>query len=230
MTGAAVVLYVLGKRPKLSMGLAATGGLMALKGSSRTLLRRQVDTTSSFAINCLPSEAYFFWRQLENLPRFMKHLQSVEVTDDKRSEWTALGPMNIRVHWSAEITEEKHNEKIAWRSTEDSDLQVSGAVTFREAPGNRGTIVTARVRYEIPGGKLGTAMASAFGKNPQWNIREDLRRFKALIEAGEIPTTEGQPHGPRSTVVSAIKGMYSQPSMPSERVMDPQLARQRRAS
>jgi len=204
---------------------------MALKGGSRALLKpRTVDSVSSFAINCLPSEAYVYWRQLEHLPRFMKHLQSVEIIDDKRSEWTARGPMNTRVHWTAEITEEKHNEKIAWRSTPESDLQVHGQVEFRPDTGNRGTIVTARMQYELPAGKLGAALASLFGKNPRWNVREDMRRFKQLMEAGEIPTTEGQPHGPRSTMVSAIHQMYSQRSMPSERVMDPQLAQQRRAS
>jgi uncharacterized membrane protein len=243
ITGAAVGFYAIGKRPKLSMGLAATGGLMALAGGSRVALKpRTVDAVTSFAINCLPSEAYMYWRQLENLPRFMKHLQSVEIMDDTHSVWTALGPMNMRFQWTAEITEEKHNEKIAWRSTPDSDLQVTGEVNFRPAPGDRGTILTARVHYDIPGGKLGTALASLFGKNPKWNIREDVRRFKALMEAGEIPTIEGQTHGPRSTMVSAMHRMYSETEMPSERippgqmpsnqVNDPRFAQQqqRRAS
>jgi len=103
-------------------------------------------------------------------------------------------------------------------------------VEFRRAPGNRGTIVSAEMEYAPPGGVLGKAAAAVFGKDPEFTMREDLRRFKALIEMHEIPTTEGQPHGPRSAIMSSVHQIYPEHRKPSEYYAGERTAAQRRAS
>jgi uncharacterized membrane protein len=138
--------------------------------------------------------------------------------------------MNTRIRWTAAITEDRENEFLAWRSTEDSEFQTWGSVEFRRATGNRGTIVTAQMEYTPPAGALGKAAAAIFGKDPEFTMREDLRRFKALIEMHEIATTEGQPHGPRSGVVSTIHTVYPERRKRSEYRADEHVAAQRRAS
>lgn len=152
---------------------------------------------ASFAINCSPDKAYRFWRNLEDLPRFMRHVQTVKQVDDNHFEWTVLGPMEARVHWTAEIVEDRENEKIAWRSLPGSEIANSGSIEFSPMLGGRGTYVRATIEYLQPAGKLGRALLSMMGKDPQFTAREDLRRFKSLLESGEVPTTLGQPHGPR---------------------------------
>jgi uncharacterized membrane protein len=127
----------------------------------------------------------------------MSHLESVRVLDDQRSEWVARGPMDREIRWNAEITEDRNGERIAWRSLPGSEIKNSGFVEFRADPQGRGTFVTAQVQYDAPGGPLATGLAAVFGKHPEFMLREDLRRFKALVETGETPTTAGQTHGPR---------------------------------
>jgi uncharacterized membrane protein len=132
----------------------------------------------------------------------MAHLKSVRVLDERRSEWIARGPMDREVRWTAEITEDKSNRRIGWQSLPGSDIQTTGSVEFRADPQNRGTFVTARIEYGVPpygsaGHALGMAFATLLGKHPEFMVREDLRRFKALLETGETPTTAGQTHGPR---------------------------------
>lgn len=141
-------------------------------------------------------EVYASWRDFEKLPRFMRHLESVRRSGDGRSQWVARLPKGMgTIAWEAETTEDRPNEKIAWRSLADADIQNAGEVLFREAPGNRGTEVKVRIEYHPPAGKLGR-IAAGFA-NPAFSgmIREDIRRFKSLMETGEIPTTEGQPTG-----------------------------------
>ncbi|HXN50557.1 MAG TPA: SRPBCC family protein [Candidatus Acidoferrum sp.] len=225
--GSALALYAVTRR-RPSIALAAAGGLIAYRGAK--METRKFHARSSFAVNCSPETAYQFWRVLENLPIFMRYLESVRGHGNGRSEWTAVGPMNTRVRWKAELTEDRENEFLAWRSTQDSDFQHWISVEFRRAPGNRGTIVTAEMEYEPPAGVLGKAALAIFGKGPEFNMREDLRRFKALIEMGEIPTTQGQPHGPRSTVVSAIDAVQPEQREPSEYQAGERMAAQRRAS
>jgi uncharacterized membrane protein len=227
--GSALAVYAVTRR-RPSIALAAAGGLIAYRGAK--METRKFRARASFAINCSPETTYQFWRVLENLPIFMRHLESVREQGDGRSEWTAIGPMKTRIRWKAEITEDRANEFLAWRSTEDSDFQHWGSVEFRRAPGNRGTIVTAEMEYAPPAGALGKAALAIFGKDPEFTMREDLRRFKALIEMHEIPTTEGQPHGPRSAVVSAIDAVQAEKRKPSEYQAGERMAAaaQRRAS
>jgi len=143
------------------------------------------------------AEVYRFWRDFENLPRFMAHLEDVDSTSDGKSHWVARGPLGLRVEWDAEIVTDKPNEVISWRSLDGSDVDTAGSVHFRELPDNRGTEVRVELKYDPPAGKVGTALAKLFGQSPGAQIRADLRRFKQLMEAGEIPSVRGQPHGDR---------------------------------
>lgn len=211
--GGALTVYALTRR-KPGIALAAAGGLLAYRGAKMGTAKSRA--RASFLINCPPETAYRMWRALENLPIFMRHLESVREQGDGQYEWTATGPMNTRVRWKANITEDRENEFIAWRSTQDSDFQNWGSVEFRPAPGNRGTIVTAEMEYVPPAGVLGKAVAAVFGKHPEFTMREDLRRFKRLIEMHEIPTIEGQPHGPRSAKITALHALQPEHRKPSE--------------
>jgi uncharacterized membrane protein len=127
----------------------------------------------------------------------MAHLASVRILDERRSEWTANGPLNAQVTWTAEITDDQPDRRIAWSSLAGSQVPNSGWVEFKADPQGRGTFVRAHVEYEHPLGSAGRALITALGKNPEFVVKEDLRRFKALLEAGETPTTVGQTHGPR---------------------------------
>jgi uncharacterized membrane protein len=224
--GALTVFALTRRRPRI--GLAATGGLLAYRGATFAGARC-FRAEASFAINCSPEEAYRFWHNFENLPLFMRHLESVRARDG-RSEWRAVAPLGAHLQWTAETIEDRENEYIAWRSEEGSEFDNSGSVEFRRAPGNRGTIVRAVVHYDAPGGALGKAVAAVFGKDPEFAIREDLRRFKALMEMGEIPTTEGQSHGPRSAKISILHAFYPERRKASEYRIAEHAYAQRRAS
>jgi uncharacterized membrane protein len=136
-------------------------------------------------------DVYQFWKNFENFPRFMRHLESVQVTGDRRSRWCATGPAGMRVEWEAETIRDDENEWISWRSLEGSDVQNSGSVRFTRAPGARGTEVRVQLQYIPPGGALGRRVAWLFGEEPDQQIHEDLHRFKQLMETGEIPLSEG---------------------------------------
>jgi uncharacterized membrane protein len=156
---------------------------------------RGIHIEESITINKSPEELYTFWRNFENLPRFMNNLKSVTVQDEKRSHWVAAGPGNKSVEWDSEIINEEPNHLIAWRTLGDADVQHTGSVRFINAPGERGTQVRVTMEYLPPAGRVGAAVAKLFRSSPDQEIREDLRRFKQLMEAGEIATTVGQPRG-----------------------------------
>ncbi|MDQ6645488.1 MAG: DUF2892 domain-containing protein [Chloroflexota bacterium] len=142
-----------------------------------------------------PMELYRFWRNFENLPRFMDHLNSVTVTNNTHSHWIAKAPAGASVEWDAEIINEKENELIAWRSIGDADIGNAGSVHFTPAPAGRGTVVKVVLSYNPPAGRLGSLVAKLFGEEPDQQVREDLRHFKEIMEAGEVPTTQGQASG-----------------------------------
>lgn len=155
---------------------------------------RGIKVEKSLTINRPVEELYRFWRNFENLPRVMSHLESVDDMGD-RSHWVAKGPAGTTVEWDAEIYTEKENELIAWRSLEGADVANAGSVHFKAAPAGRGTEVRVVLKYDPPAGVVGSAIAKLFGEEPAQQIDEDLRRFKSLMEAGETPSTEGQPSG-----------------------------------
>jgi uncharacterized membrane protein len=157
--------------------------------------RISIRVRKSITINRPAEEIYAFWHDFQNLARFMNHVESVQVTGDKRSHWVAKGPAGKRVEWDAETVEDRPNELIAWRSVEGSPVQNSGSVRFEPAAGGRGTVVRVELEYYPPAGLLGAAVAKLLGEDPKAQLEEDLRRLKQLMEAGEIITTEGQPAG-----------------------------------
>ncbi len=203
--GGSLALVGLTRRSKSGVAMAAAGGLLAYVGATADRIPRVIVASSSVLVNCSPQEAYQFWRNFENLPLFMRHLESVSVSGDKRTTWIALGPLGTRITWDAEIVTERANEVIEWQALPGSRLRVDGSVEFRSAPANRGTIIQAMMRFRPPSGGVGRAVAKIFGKYPNFVMRQDLRRFKALVETGEIPTTEGQTHGPRSLKIAALR-------------------------
>jgi uncharacterized membrane protein len=152
---------------------------------------RGIRVEESVTINRPVAEVYRFWRNFENLPRFMKHLESVAVREEGISHWVAKGPAGTKVEWDARIINEVPNTVIAWQSLEGSTISTAGSVTFDDM-GNDLTRVRVNLQYNPPGGKLGAAVAWLFGEEPSLQVREDLQRFKQLMETGAIATTEGQ--------------------------------------
>lgn len=179
---------------KLGVNTAGTGnGNHRRRGGVPDNKGTKVEKT--IAINRAPDEVFKFWRNLENLPQFMTHVESIQVLDDKRSHWRVKGPAGKEVEWDAEIINEHENEMIAWQSLPGAEVQNAGTVRFETAPGNRGTYLKVALEFNPPGGVIGAAVAKLFGESPEQQMDEDLRRLKAILEAGEIPTTEGQPQG-----------------------------------
>jgi uncharacterized membrane protein len=142
-------------------------------------------------------EVFAFWRDFENLPRFMEHLESVAVADENRSRWTAKGAAGAAVEWDAEIVEDRPDELISWRSLPGSRVDHAGSVHFAEAPGGRGTEVVVELRYRPPAGTLGATVAKLLGSDPATQLADDLRRFKQVMETGEIVRSDGSPGGHR---------------------------------
>ncbi len=156
-------------------------------------LHQHIRVEKSVAINQPIEQVYSFWRNLENLPRFMEHLESVEVVDEKRSHWKAKGPRGQSVEWDATIVEEESNRKIAWKSSEESSVPNSGQVLFKERPEGCGTEVRVLLAYDPPAGVFGALYAKLFGEDPGMRVEEDLRRAKEILEAGADSEKEGQP-------------------------------------
>jgi uncharacterized membrane protein len=154
-----------------------------------------VQVKKSITINRSPEELYQFWHEFQNLPHFMNDLESVQITGEKRSHWVAKGPAGKRIKWDAEITEDRPNELIAWRSLEGSQVENSGSVRFEPARGKPGTVVRVEIEYRPPAGLLGVTVAKLLGAEPKQQLHENLHRFRQLMETGEIITTEGQPAG-----------------------------------
>lgn len=201
--GSAMVLMGLKQRSLRGALLAIAGGGLAYKAATEKggvqeamgLLDRAIKVEKTVTINKPADELYRYWHAFKYLPTFMKHLKSVEVYDNKRSHWVANAPLGASVEWDAEILEDRENEFISWASVEGADVENSGFVRFKPATGNRGTEVKVVVEYAPPGGALASAIAKLFGEEPEQQIGDDLRRFKMLMEAGEIATNEGQPRG-----------------------------------
>lgn len=175
------------------------------KGADPTeYFERGIHVVESVTVSKPARELYDFWRKLENLPRIMSHLKGVEKIDDRRSRWVAKAPAGLTVQWEAEIINDVPGETIAWRSLYPASVDNAGSVRFAAAPGDRGTEITVTLDYIPPAGKVGWVVAKLFGTDPAAEVREDLRRFKRIMETGEIPTTEGQSHGARTLFGSLL--------------------------
>jgi uncharacterized membrane protein len=146
-------------------------------------------------INRRPEEVYRYWRDFQNLPRFMSYLEAVQVTGERRSHWRTSAPAGTTVEWDAEMVEDRLGELIAWQSLEGADVPNSGQVHFRPAPGGRGTEVDVELQFDPPAGKLGRAVAKLFGKDPGQQVATDLRRFKQILETGEVVVSDATIEG-----------------------------------
>ena len=208
------------KRSPAGMALALIGGDLLRRGITghsyayealgvRTAPKGQGASTSvpyelgvrvdkSITIARPPQEVYRFWRDLSNLSRFMQNVESVTELGGNRSHWVVTAPAGRKVEWDAEVHNEVEGEMIAWRSLPGADVDNAGSVWFKEAPAGRGTEVKVELQYNPPAGALGAVSASLWGKEPGQQVQEDLHRLKQLMEAGEIPTTKGQPTGRQS--------------------------------
>jgi uncharacterized membrane protein len=202
--GSAMVLLGLKDRSLRGVLLALGGSGLAYHGvvgdrgfqdivQEITGLTSAVKVERTISINRSPEDLYNYWRNLENLPKFMKHLQSVKVLSPKLSHWIAKAPLGSRVEWDAEIVKDEENHLIAWASVQGADVDNSGFVRFR--PGLHGTEVKVVMEYDLPGGVISTAIAKLFGEEPEQQIGDELHRFRQLMETGEIATNEGQSSG-----------------------------------
>jgi uncharacterized membrane protein len=210
-TGMVLLAYTLSRRPKLSLPLGLDAGYMIYRGATGHCVFYQmlginrtevnghegIRVERAVTVNRPKDELYQMWRNFENLPRFMKYLETVQLDDRDtgRSHWVAKGPLDRRIEWDAEVIEERENELLVWKSLPGSMVESMGRVEFVEAPGGRGTIVHVSMEYNPPAGSLGAAFAKLFGREPGYQIKEDLRRFKQIAETGDIPTVEGQSSG-----------------------------------
>ena len=210
LTGGAMVLAGLSQRSLRGVMMAVAGGTLAYHGatSEKSIQEKVTEATGidkglrvekTVTIeNKSIEELYQFWHNFENLPTFMKHLKSVSVLNETRSHWVATAPLGKSVEWDADIIADLPNQMISWASVPGADVENSGFVRFKPATGGRGTEVKVVLEYRVPGGALTAAIASVFGENPEQQVGDDLRRFKMLMETGEIATTEGQSCGRRS--------------------------------
>jgi uncharacterized membrane protein len=143
------------------------------------------------------AELYAFWRRFENLPQFMRHLDQVTDLGGGRSHWVGKSPLGFSVEWDAETVEDRPDQLISWRSLPGAQIHNAGTVFFDEAAAGRGT--TVRVSMELASAHpVGQAVGKVLAPMTERQVTEDLRRFKQLMETGEIPTTDGQTHGARS--------------------------------
>jgi uncharacterized membrane protein len=206
--GGALTLFGLSRRSAAGVALAAVGGALAYIGAKTTSAPRDFLAESSMLLNCAPEEAYALWHDFEELPAFMNRVEAVTPIGNpqfRQYRWVAVGPFGRRITWDAEIISDRPNQAIAWTSLPNSKVSVQGVVEFRPAPANRGTIVTVRIMYNSVAGSVAQTVGKMLGRDPSFLLRQDLRRMKALAETGEIPTVEGQTHGPRSAKVAALR-------------------------
>jgi uncharacterized membrane protein len=187
---------------RLAAATAAVLGVAALDTASAAHLSRNesvqklvlpIHVVKTITIGRPPAEVYAFWRDFENLPRFMAHLESVTV-ENGTSTWRAKAPAGTTVEWQAEVVMDRPDEAIGWRSVEGTRVPNRGVVRFEPAPGDRGTQLRVELKYEPPGGALGVAIAKLFGEEPAQQIASDLRRLKQVLETGEVLHSDASVH------------------------------------
>lgn len=205
VAGGALAAIGLSRRSGGGLALALAGGGIALAGAKARPYLRPFSARASILLNCSPGEAFQRWQKFEEFPRFMRHVQSVKNLGDGRYRWVAVGPADIPVQWDAQVATIRENELIEWHTLPNSQITVNGRVEFEQEPEERGTAIHVEIQFSPPAGRLGYAVTSLFGKDPGFIMLQDLRRFKALLEAGEVPTTEGQSHGARSARVAVLR-------------------------
>jgi uncharacterized membrane protein len=182
---------------EISNPRAATDAIPARRSAVSVPDNKGVKVEECITINRSPAELFAFWRNFENLPRIMEHVESVECLDQGRSRWRVRGPGDKLVEWESDVINEHPNELIAWRTLEGSDVQHAGSVRFTQI-GSGATEVKVAMEYETT--KFAHFVAKLFGRSPEQQIAEELRRFKQLMETGEVSDIGGDPRG-RSIMV-----------------------------
>ncbi|MDQ6701074.1 MAG: DUF2892 domain-containing protein [Acidobacteriota bacterium] len=214
MAGSLLIYHGIRRRSKLGLAMGLAGVACVRRGITgfcytyqalgfRTAERGQGEHISvpyelgvrvdrAITVNRPRADVYRFWRNLDNLPKFMDHLDCVKTVDDRRSHWVAKAPAGRKMEWDAEIINEVENELIGWRSLPGADVDNAGSVRFADAGGDRGTEVRVSLQYNPPAGVIGALFAKLFGEEPGQQIENDLRHFKRILETGELPTSKGQ--------------------------------------
>lgn len=215
--GAAMVLLGLKRGSLEGLLVAGLGGVMiqrsitgfcplykhlgistALPAEPGEYFEKGIHVQQSFTINKPAADLFQYWKNFTNLPTFMSHLESVRLLGDNKSRWVAKAPAGRTVQWDAEIINEEPDKLIAWRSLGGADVDNSGSVRFIPAHGDRGTIVKVVLDYIPPAGKVGAIAAKLFGEEPGQQIKDDLRRFKQMMEAGETAVVDQRVRGGQS--------------------------------
>lgn len=192
---------------RVAAAMAAVAGVTVLDVIASAKTSRSADPTtdggavraqSAITVNRPPDEVYRFWRDVENLPRFMAHLESVHGQGDVRSHWVARAPAGATVEWDAEVVEDVPGSLVAWRSLDGAEVPNSGTVRLAPAPGGKATEVRVDLEYQPPLGAIGATAARLFGEDPLQQIKDDLRRFKQVVETGDVVRSDGSPDGTRT--------------------------------
>lgn len=165
-----------------------------------------VEARSAITVNATPEAVYDRWRDLERLPEFMTHVASVTTAGAGRTHWVVDGPAGTAVEWDAEVTADERGRRLAWRSVGDTAVPNAGSVVLERAPRGQGTEVRVVLTYEPPGGKAGALVAKLFGEEPNQQLADDLRRFKQLVETGEIARSAAAPGGARTADLVGQRG------------------------
>ncbi|MET0211625.1 MAG: SRPBCC family protein [Vicinamibacterales bacterium] len=210
-TGTIAIAYALSRRSRARTWLTAAGTTLVYRGvtghcpvystlgvttagneDTRLALAgdRGINVHEAVTLERPIEEVYAFWRRFENLPRFMTYLERVDDLGNGRTHWVAKGPLGTTVEWHAEIINEVENQVIGWRSLPGSEVTMAGSVNFDRVRNGRATRVLVRLQYAPAAGRAGALLARLFGREPSQTIREDLRRFKQLLEAGEVPVAQ----------------------------------------
>ena len=213
--GAALVGYGLSRKSLPGFLLALVGGALIKRGATGHcemyaalgVNSRQLNTesgvrgnkgikvTQSIVVARPREEVYRYWRNLENLARFMEHVESVRELDNRRSTWIVRGPLGHDVEWTAHIITDRENELISWESLPGADVQNAGSVGFEPAAGGSSTEVKVSLQYQPPAGVIGATVAKLLGEAPEQQLQNDLAKFKTLIESGEVAAVAGQENG-----------------------------------
>jgi len=191
---------------KMQLFMAGGGGALGIYALTK-ILQKKIHTLpygygiklkKAVTIGCPAEHLYRYWRELRNLPRLFDNVLSVQSFDDGRSHWRLHVPGGMALEWDAEITVDRENEMIGWRSLEGADLDNAGYVRFERATGGRGTVVRVALQYNPPAGKFGAAVATLLGEKPASQVERALRKFKQLMETGEIPVASDERRLPHS--------------------------------
>jgi uncharacterized membrane protein len=202
-------------RPRTAAAIGAVAGISAadVYAATRMSAASAEDASNvraAITVRRPAEEVYSFWRNFQNLPGFMFHVENVEARGDGRWHWAVKAPGGT-VEWDAEVVEDRPNELISWRSLAGARIDNSGSVRFREAPRDQGTEIHVELRYDAPGAAVGAVLAKLLGKEPRQQVKDDLRRFKQVMETGEVVRSEGTPEGQ-----AAPRHLKQRPAMPLE--------------